>query len=149
MPNTAFLETPGEIQARYTAGDTVEVAWVVSANHRGSYQYRLCLDGSDTEECFKKTPLLFEDGASWHELPFPCTTCTGDAADHGARVPLMVDRVVVPRDAECDRCTLSWRWDSYQESTIFTSCADVSISSQKATLATVQAHRERTGAFLK
>jgi len=149
LPNTGFLETPGEIQASYTAGDTIEVAWVVSVNHRGWYQYRLCLDGSDTEECFKKTPLRFEDGASWHELPFPCTTCTGDAGDHGGRSPLMVDRVVIPSDAECDRCTLSWRWDAYSESTIFTSCADVSVSSQKAALATVQAHRERTGAFLK
>jgi len=132
-PNTEFLETPGEIQASYTAGDTIEVAWVVSVNHYGSYQYRLCLDGSDTEECFKKTPLRFEDGASWHELPNPCSTCTGDVADHGSRAPLMKDRVVIPSDAECDRCTLSWRWDAWSESTIFTSCADVSISSRQAT----------------
>lgn len=66
-----------------------------------------------------------------------------------SRVPLMVDRVVIPSDAECDRCTLSWRWDAYSEPIVFTSCADVSVSSQKAALATVQAHCERTGAFLK
>jgi len=128
MPNTSWLETPGEVQARYTAGDTVEVAWVVSVNHRGMYQYRLCLDGSDTENCFKETQLRFEDGELWHDLPSPCTTCTGYADDHGARVPLMVDRVVIPSGIQCDRCTLSWRWDAYTESTIFTGCADVSIS---------------------
>jgi len=128
MPNTTFLETPGEVQAHYTAGDIVEVSWVVSVNHRGWYQYRLCLDGSDTEECFKQTQLRFADGELWHNLPSPCTTCTGFAPDHGTMVPLMVDRVVIPSGVQCDRCTLSWRWDALEESTIFTGCADVSVS---------------------
>merc|ERR1719246_130691 len=44
----------------------------------------------------------------------------------------MVDRVVIPSDAECDRCTLAWRWDSYSLSEIFTGCADVSISQSPA-----------------
>merc|ERR1711879_340429 len=59
FPNTSFLEVHGKVHARLTAGETIDVAWMVSAPHGGQYQYRLCLDGTDTEECFKKTPLLF------------------------------------------------------------------------------------------
>lgn len=128
-----FLDTPGEIQTSWTAGDIVEVAWVVSVNHLGSYQYRLCLDGSDTEECFKKTTLRFADGKTWHWLDSGCPACTGLADDWGSRVPLMVDKVVIPSDIQCDRCTLGWRWDAHQESSIFTSCADVTISPQSKT----------------
>jgi len=147
MPGTSFLETPGEIQASWKAGEVVEVAWYVSVSHSGSYQYRLCLDGSDTEDCFKKTPLRFADGEMWHQQSF-CPDCPD--------WPLMVDRVVIPSDIQCDHCTFAWRWDAYHESTIFTGCADVAISSQSATPsssqrthAIVHAHRDRTGAFLK
>jgi len=41
-------------------GTNVEVAWGISANHGGGYQYRLCPKESDlTEECFQKNPLSF------------------------------------------------------------------------------------------
>merc|ERR1711890_155360 len=90
-------------------------------------------DGSDTEECFKKTPLRFADGKEWHRLDSGCPACSGLADDWGARVPLMVDKVIIPSDIQCDRCTLGWRWDAYEESTIFTGCADVTISSQSTT----------------
>jgi len=124
------LTVPGEVQAQWTAGSVQDVAWAVSVNHRGYYQYRLCLDGSDTEECFKKTPLKFEDGQLWHWLDSGCPQCGGATApDHGATVPLLKDRVIIPDDIHCDRCTLGWRWDAFGESTIFTGCADVSVSS--------------------
>jgi len=122
------LTTPGKVSATWKAGSIVEVAWVVSVNHKGYYQYRLCLDGSDTEECFKKTPLKFEDGKLWHWLDSPCSTCNGTAPDHGASVPRLADRIVIPDNVQCDRCTLGWRWDAYMESTIFTGCADVTVT---------------------
>ena len=44
----------------WKAGDVVEVAWTLQANHGGGYSYRLCPLGSTLdEECFQKTPLDF------------------------------------------------------------------------------------------
>lgn len=45
----------------WKAGDTVEVAWTLQANHGGGYSYRLCpLSSTLNEHCFKQTPLDFE-----------------------------------------------------------------------------------------
>jgi len=131
---TSFLEVAGEVQAAWTAGEVVEVAWAVSVNHRGNYQYRLCLDGHDSEDCFKKTPLPFADGKMWHWIDATCTTCNGTVSDHGSEAPLLKDRIVIPSHIQCERCTLSWRWDAYEESTIFTGCSDVSITRSSVTL---------------
>ena len=123
------LTSPGAVQAQWTAGAVVEVTWAVDINHQGWYQYRLCLDGSDTEECFKRTPLKFEDGELWHWLDAACSRCEGkttDKRDDSAR--LLMDRIVIPDGLQCDRCTLGWRWDAFDESSIFTGCADVSVS---------------------
>jgi len=44
----------------WKAGDAVEVAWSVLANHGGGYQYRLCpASEALTEECFHRMPLPF------------------------------------------------------------------------------------------
>jgi len=110
-----IFTTPTAPQANWKEGDTVEITWVVAANHAGNYQYRLCLDGSDTEACFQKMPLKFDDGSEWRWL------------DHGSDAP-RTDRVVLPAGVTCDRCTLGWRWDGSLEASIFTNCADVSIS---------------------
>jgi len=128
-PGTSFLETPGVVQASWTSGEIVEVAWHVSAPHGGFYGYRLCLDGSDTENCFRKTPLLFSDGEMWHPQ------------DNGRPgYPRYVDRIIIPSNISCDRCTLSWRWDAHYDCSwycnsteIFTGCADITISPQSTT----------------
>jgi len=129
MVNTSFLEAHGKVHARLTAGETIDVAWMVSAPHGGQYQYRLCLDGTDTEECFKRTPLLFADGRQWHRLDYPCTDCIRKQDQFGRfDGSVKPDKIVIPKDIQCERCTLGWRWDASGEPTIFTSCADVSIS---------------------
>jgi len=129
MPNTSLLEAHGKVHTRFIAGETVDLSWMVSAPHGGHYQYRLCLDGTDTEECFKKTPLLFADGSQWHGLEWPCDDCTRKKDQFGRYDNVVkVDKVVIPKDIQCERCTLGWRWDASTEPTIFTSCADVSIS---------------------
>ena len=44
----------------WTIGQEVEVIWQITANHGGGYQYRLCpADRELTEECFRETPLGF------------------------------------------------------------------------------------------
>ena len=56
------LSTHGPVQANYTAGALVPMTWQVAANHGGKYQYRICTDGSDTEECFKRNVLKNDKG---------------------------------------------------------------------------------------
>lgn len=43
----------------WNSGSVVEVKWSIRANHGGGYQYRLCPEGSLSEECFQRTPLEF------------------------------------------------------------------------------------------
>ena len=58
------------VTTTWTAGDTVEVAWGITANHGGGYSYRLCKLGPEgrqglTEECFQAMPLQFADDHHW------------------------------------------------------------------------------------
>jgi len=53
-------------QTIWVAGTTVEVAWGITANHGGGYQYRLCpATEKPTEECFQKMPLEFVGDVQW------------------------------------------------------------------------------------
>jgi len=54
----------------WKAGDIVEVAWAVRANHGGGYSYRLCRRTSArnidiTEQCFQASPLDFVGDTQW------------------------------------------------------------------------------------
>merc|ERR1712151_1270918 len=57
----------------WVAGSTVEVAWGITANHGGGYQYRLCkvkgrssnITAEVSEECFRQTPLEFVGDKQW------------------------------------------------------------------------------------
>lgn len=60
-------------ETTWIAGSTVEVAWGITANHGGGYQYRLCrvkerssnITGEVSEECFQQTPLEFVGDKQW------------------------------------------------------------------------------------
>jgi len=112
-------------QLTWYSGSVVDVEVKYVINHAGNYQFRLCLDGSDTDECFKQTPLKFEDGQDWHWIDAGWMAA-------GEIVPLLTgkfmnDRIVIPDWVECDHCTLNWRWDTSLEASLFSNCADVSI----------------------
>merc|ERR1712190_35418 len=110
----------GSVQASWRAGSWVEVEVDYLLNHAGNYQFRLCLDGSDTEECFKKTPLKFADGSWWKWID--ATLIFNEI------LPTRVtDKIWIPDGIQCDHCTLNWRWDTALEASIFSNCADVSI----------------------
>jgi len=57
----------------WIAGSTVEVAWGITANHGGGYQYRLCrvkersnnITTEVSEECFQQMPLEFVGDKQW------------------------------------------------------------------------------------
>jgi hypothetical protein len=116
-----------EPQLTWQAGTVVDVEVKYLLNHAGNYQFRLCLDGSDTEECFNETPLKFEDGQDWHWIDagwFITSLVSPLFSPEGKR---MNDRVVIPDWVECDHCTLNWRWDTALEASVFSNCADISI----------------------
>jgi len=53
-------------KTQWVAGTVVEVAWGITANHGGGYQYRLCpADSKLDEACFQKNVLPFVGTASW------------------------------------------------------------------------------------
>jgi len=95
----------GEAVATYRAGDTIDVQWKSYANHGGHYAYRLCLDGSDTEECFKQNYLQNDKGETWIKIP------------PGSHKPTATfnDKIRIPQGINCDSCTLSWRWDTHSD----------------------------------
>jgi hypothetical protein len=112
-------------QVTWHSGSVVDVQVKYLANHAGNYQFRLCLDGSDTDECFKQTPLVFEDGQDWHWIDAGWmalgelrSVVTGK---------LLTDRIVIPDGIECEHCTLNWRWDTSLEASVLSNCADVAI----------------------
>jgi len=48
------------VRTEWLANDTVEVGWMVGANHGGGYQYSVCPKGSPlTEDCLRAHPLPF------------------------------------------------------------------------------------------
>ena len=77
-------------KTRWVAGSIAEVAWGITANHGGGYQYRICRnDGGDRNEtCFQKTPLKFVGETQWiqfghgmdrnNRTEIPAVTVTGD-----------------------------------------------------------------------
>jgi hypothetical protein len=116
-----------EPQVTWQAGSVVDVEVKYILNHAGNYQFRLCLDGSDTDDCFNQMPLKFEDGQDWHWID----AGWGPTGELGplAKPKYMQDRIVLPDGVECDRCTLNWRWDAALEASVFSNCADVAITS--------------------
>jgi len=74
---------------------------MIAANHGGWYAYRLCPDGSDTEECFAQNYLPNMEGKFWMPVrPGPPSR-------------LLRDRIQLPAGVECERCTLSVRWETW------------------------------------
>jgi len=107
------LNEPGPVQATWNAGDTVDIWWDLLAPHGGKISYYLCLDGSDTWECFQQNPMNYENGNQFGEMSLV-------PGPHK-------DRLIVP-DVQCDRCTIAWRWDASMEPSVFVNCADISIT---------------------
>jgi len=76
MPATAL-----SLRKRWVAGTSVEVAFALTANHGGGYQYRLCPSGGDqTEQCFQNTPLEFHGNTTWVQVADRSSTRVATAA---------------------------------------------------------------------
>jgi hypothetical protein len=114
-------------QVTWQAGTVVDVEVKYMLNHAGNYQFRLCLDGSDTDECFNETPLKFEDGQDWHWIDAGWLVTSMLLPSFSFKGKHMKDRIVIPDWIECEHCTLNWRWDCALEASVFSNCADVTI----------------------
>lgn len=126
----AGLNARGPSQATWDAGSTVSICWSVQAAHGGVFGYRLCCDGTNSEECFQRHPLLTEDGQQWIKMTSDVQMTTDWCTNHQ-----------VPSDV-AGQCTVSWRWDGgctdcasgqTSESSVFTSCSDVTVTSSSPT----------------
>lgn len=121
------LNQKGPSQATWPAGSTQLVSWNVQASHGGVYSYRLCCDGSDSEECFQQNVLEGEDGTKWFPIPNHTAVKVTESDERKVKIPKHLS----------GECTLSWRWDGgckvcgadqTSESSVFVSCADVTIT---------------------
>lgn len=102
------LELPEMAPTIWQIGSTVEVAWAISANHGGGYQYRLCKkSGRISEECFQRTQLKFSGNTSFimdHNgkitSEFPMTKVTTAGGDW-ARDPIPGCKICEDAQAKC------------------------------------------------
>jgi hypothetical protein len=75
----------------WKVGDAVDVAWAITANHGGGYQYRICpKNAKQTEECFQSNPLEFIGDVQYiqycnitgYKYPTDGTVVTPDGFNH-------------------------------------------------------------------
>lgn len=92
----------GTIVREYTMGQTIDVSVEVTANHRGSFTFRLCrapsADQDPSQECLDQH--LLTTGSNGEQEWVLNSDNTG-------MYDLQVD---LPQDYECQQCVLQWTW---------------------------------------
>jgi len=92
----------GTIVREYTMGQTIDVSVEVTANHRGSFTFRLCrapsADQDPSQECLDQH--LLTTGSNGEQEWVLNSDSTG-------MYDLQVD---LPQDYECQQCVLQWTW---------------------------------------
>ena len=92
----------GTIVREYTMGQTIDVSVEVTANHRGSFTFRLCrapsAEQDPSQECLDQH-LLTTGSNGEQEWVLN--------SDSNKMYDLQVD---LPQDYECQRCVLQWTW---------------------------------------
>jgi len=128
----------GKIVREYKRGSTIPVQVEITANHRGSFEFRLCnIDGwnSDaTQECLDQT-ILYLDG-SLNETKYLV---------EGNYSSILLN-LTLPDNLTCDHCIFQWKWHTgnswginedentcvgcgnYQEE--FFGCADIAVKNE-------------------
>ncbi|GFN82958.1 hypothetical protein PoB_000946400 [Plakobranchus ocellatus] len=91
----------GIISRTYTQGQEVTFKVMITANHFGWFEFRLCPDGSPTtpvtEACLNKYLLQLADGSG--------TRFNLGSARHAVSV-----RLRLPADVTCAQCVVQWKW---------------------------------------
>eukprot|EP00121_Abeoforma_whisleri_P010829 Awhi_evm1s9984 len=125
----------GIITAQYVVGQTIDIEIVVTAHHKGYFQFRLCdlPEGSSkrtrvTQRCLDRNVLKLADGSGtkWR-LP----ASTGSTVTYKMAYKL-------PGGVTCSRCVLQWYWETgnspgaYPEE--FWNCADIRIKGKNGSI---------------
>lgn len=114
------------------AGSVFQTEVKLTTNHMGFFTFQICNldDDTESEECFEKNQVLFEDGSSKYPVP--------------AEVFMFYPEIRLPPGLTCDHCVLrwyytagnSWGWcdEDHQVGALgcgpqelFLTCSDISI----------------------
>ncbi|XP_055634927.1 uncharacterized protein LOC129774897 [Toxorhynchites rutilus septentrionalis] len=89
----------GEIVANYTQGSEIQVDVRITQNHLGYFEFNLCdlSRGSETAECFERTPLLDCEGRRHWYL--------NSTLNQVYKVCLKL-----PEDVVCEHCVIQWTY---------------------------------------
>lgn len=80
------------------AGSIFEAEVKLTANHMGFFTFQICnLDKEpESEACFAKNPVLFENGSLKYPVP--------------AEVFMFYPRIRIPPGLKCEHCVLRWHY---------------------------------------
>ena len=102
-------EAPGGIYAsgiiveEYEAGQWIDIQIQVTANHRGSFVFKICANDDVTQDphqdCFDSSYLPLEVSTGGRSFPL----LTWDEGFYDFQVKL-------PQDLNCRQCILQWKW---------------------------------------
>lgn len=123
----------GVIVKSYEGASTIDIGFNITQNHLGYISFTLCNldeDTTESEECFDKNVLKFEDGSDKFEI--------GTTRDR------IETTVTLPAGLKCEHCVLRWTYTAGNNWGIcengegklgcgpqetFKSCADIAIKS--------------------
>ncbi|KAF2889920.1 hypothetical protein ILUMI_16253, partial [Ignelater luminosus] len=120
----------GYVVTQYKSGSVINITTLLTANHRGTFTYSLCVlkdfTQPETEECFVNLPYL--DGSYGFKIE--------------PSAYYVLNSVVLPPGVTCERCVLRWHyktgnsWGTCNDGSgaigcgpqeTFRSCSDISI----------------------
>lgn len=124
----------GVIAQTFTEGQTIDIEIVITAHHKGEFNFFLCdlPEGSSastpvTKSCLRKHRLRMPNGKTKYQLPPPA----GSPSHYNMQYKL-------PQGVTCSRCVLQWYWKTgnspgaYPEE--FWNCADIRIESSNGSI---------------
>jgi hypothetical protein len=125
----------GVIVQKYTQGQIFSVAVMITANHLGYFEFKICnLDANnriESDNCFAQNPVLTESGDPKYQVP---------SSDN----KLYEFKLQLPENLACEHCVLQWTyvtgnsWDYCDETKThgalgcgmqehFRTCSDIAI----------------------
>eukprot|EP00121_Abeoforma_whisleri_P009669 Awhi_evm1s8894 len=136
----------GVISMTYITGQIIDIEIIVTAHHKGHFQFRICdlPEGSGnnvqaTQQCLDENVLQLADG-SGTDWPLP--------PSQGSQETYKMS-YVLPQGLTCSRCVFQWYWETgnspgaYPEE--FWNCADIKITHQDGSIDPTNANNPSGG----
>jgi len=105
-------DVPWKTQATYEENGLIEIETHITANHRGHYEFRVCMNvHNPTQECFDKNLLTFvedvyEGEEAVHDPNYPERGYTNPNAEY------VKHKYMLPPGISGDQVLLQWQWIS-------------------------------------